>query len=158
MNTPAPSIFQVTQYLLDLSFENFALESTVENPAIQINVNVDARSLGPAAADGQPVTGDYESILILNVTARAAQPDGAPDADAKPVFIAELRYAGRYRLANVPPLDLEPFLLIEAPRLLFPFARQVVADAVMQGGLPSLLLAPVDFAQIYEQQRRAAVI
>ena len=66
-----------------------------------------------------------------------------------------MRYGARYRVANVPLAELEPFLLIEAPRLLFAFARQVAADAVSNGGLPPLLLAPIDFAALYEQQRRA---
>ncbi len=150
-----PSIFQLGQYLLDLSFENFALESTTTTPVIQMNVNVDARGL----TGGMPTelaSGDFESILILNVTARPVGPDNKPDTAAKPVFILEMRYGARYRVADMPVADLEPFLLIEAPRLLFPFARQVAAEAVLQGGLPPILLAPIDFAQLYQQQRAAA--
>ncbi len=154
----APSIFQTGQYLLDLSFENFALNTAAVNPAIQMNVNVDARALqdGARALSGAPeagaatATGDYESVLVLNVSARDV------DADGKPLFIIEMHYAARYRVANVPLSELEPFLLIEAPRLLFPFARQVAADAAAHGGLPPLLLAPIDFAQLYQQQRDKA--
>jgi preprotein translocase subunit SecB len=152
-----PSIFQTGQYLLDLSFENFALNTPVVNPAIQMNVNVDARALsGAPEAGAATASGDYESVLVLNVSARDVDAEGKPDAAAKPLFIIEMHYAARYRVANVPLAELEPFLLIEAPRLLFPFARQVAADAVAHGGLPPLLLAPIDFGALYQQQRQAA--
>ena len=68
----APSIFQTGQYLLDLSFENFALNTPAVNPAIQVNVNVDARGLSAAPEAGALANGDYESVLILNITARDA--------------------------------------------------------------------------------------
>jgi preprotein translocase subunit SecB len=154
--TLTPSIFQTGQYLLDLSFENFALGAAPDPHAIQVNVNVDARGIsGPPP--GETASGEYESVLILNVTARPTLPDGSgPNPAAKPTFIIELRYAARYNVMNVPVADLEPFLLIEAPRMLFPFARQVAADAAANGGLPPLLLTPIDFAQLYQQQRAKA--
>jgi len=154
----SPSIFQTGQYLLDLSFENFALNTAAVNPAIQMNVNVDARALPDGAPEAGVATasGDYESVLVLNVSARDVDADGKPDAAAKPLFIIEMHYAARYRVVNVPLSELEPFLLIEAPRLLFPFARQVAADAAAHGGLPPLMLAPIDFAALYQQQRDKA--
>ncbi len=148
----APSILPLGQYLLDLSFENFLLDNPAPAPVVQVNVNVEARSLTPNDA-GETANGDYESILILKITGLRMTADNQPDVNGKPAFITELRYAGRYRFADIPRQDCEPFLLIEAPRMLFPFARQIVADSAAHGGMASLLLAPVDFAQLYMQQR-----
>ena len=72
-----------------------------------------------------------------------------------PHFLIDLSYAGLFGLRNLPEEALGPFLLIEAPRLLFPFARQIVADAVQQTGFPPLLLEPIDFSAVYLQQLQA---
>ncbi len=155
---PSPSIMQIGQYLRDLSFENFSMEAQVPPgtmPAIEMGVDVEVRALSePKITDGHAV-GDYESGLKIRILARSAGKDGKVAAEAKPVFMIEVAYAGRYRMAEVPEGEVEPFLAIEAPRLLFPFVRQIVAEAAMHGGLPPLLIAPVDFMAVYQQQKTA---
>jgi preprotein translocase subunit SecB len=152
-----PTINQIVQFLKDFSFENFASDAPdfAGSPVFDININVEPRHLGePKNTDGK-LTGNYEVVLSLRAHAKPAGEDGIAAEDAKPLFLIEVAYAGRYAVADIPAAELEPFLLIEAPRLLFPFARQIIADAVMQGGLPPLLLAPIDFVQIYQQRKQA---
>jgi preprotein translocase subunit SecB len=135
-----PQLKILGQYLKDLSFENpnapQSLNQQAGPPEINISVNVNAR---PLAAH------DYEVELHLEAKASSAN---------KVVFAAELLYAGVFRLENVPQEALQPVVLIECPRMLFPFARQVLADATRNGGFPPLMLDPIDFAGMYH--RRAA--
>ena len=135
-----PQLKILGQYLKDLSFENpnapQSLNQQSGPPEINISVNVNAR---PLAAH------DYEVELHLEAKASSAN---------KVVFAAELLYAGVFRLENVPQEALQPVVLIECPRMLFPFARQVLADATRNGGFPPLMLDPIDFAGMYH--RRAA--
>ncbi len=89
----------------------------------------------------------YEVELKTSITAKQG------DTNA---FIVELVYAGLFGIRNLPDENLEPFLLIECPRLIFPFARRIIADATRDGGFPPLMLDPVDFAFLYQQQRSQA--
>ena len=134
----APAINALAQYAKDLSFENprapESLRSNAPQPQIDIGVEMNARS----RPDGL-----YE--VDLKLSARAMRDDG-------PVFVVELLYGGVFEIVGVPPTDIEPVLLIECPRFLFPFARRVVADAVRDGGFPPLMLDPIDFGQLYLQQ------
>lgn len=143
--TPAaPKVSIAAQYVRDLSFENVAVQESDgkldAKPDIQVGVNLDAKKRG----DDQ-----YEVILKINATAKSAD---------KVMFICELEYAGVFRVENVPEKQLHPVLLIECPRIIFPFARRIVADATRDGGYPPLLLDMVDFAGIYtaEVKRRQA--
>lgn len=135
-----PSMRILGQYLKDLSFENphapqaMALQS---QPEINIAVNVNAKPMN------QP--SDFEVELHLDAKARH---------DGKVIFAAEMLYAGVFRLENIPQEALHPIVLIECPRMLFPFARQILADATRSGGFPPLMLDPIDFASMY--QRRMA--
>lgn len=139
---PAPKISIQAQYVRDMSFENVAVQSgdgrLDAKPDIQVGVNLDAKK----RADDQ-----YEVILKVNATAKSNE---------AVMFIVELEYAGIFRVENVPEQQLHPVLLIECPRILFPFARRIVADATRDGGYPPLLLDMVDFAGIYtaEVKRR----
>lgn len=132
-----PSIRILAQYTKDLSFENpqapASLQQQQASPKINIDVNVSARGLTEA---------DFE--VTLKLEANADQPEGA-------LFHVELDYAGIFRLQNVPQEHIHPFLLIEGPRLLFPFARQIVAEATRNGGFPPLMIDPVDFASLYRR-------
>ena len=105
-------------------------------PDINIAVNVNARNLAPA---------DFE--VELHLEAKATH-------EGKPVFVADLLYAGVFRLENIPQEALHALVLVECPRMLFPFARQVLADATRNGGFPPLMLDPIDFMGMY--QRRIA--
>ncbi len=135
-----PSMKILGQYLKDLSFENpnspQSLGGQQGQPEINIQVNVNAK---PMAAS------DFE--VELHLEAKATQQD-------KVMFVAELLYAGVFRLENIPQEALHPIVLVECPRMLFPFARQILADATRHGGFPPLMLDPIDFAAMY--QRRVA--
>ena len=138
----APKISIQAQYVRDMSFENVAVQRgdgrLDAKPDIQVGVNLDAKK----RTDNQ-----FEVILKVNATAKS---------DDAVMFIVELEYAGIFRVENVPEQQLHPVLLIECPRILFPFARRIVADATRDGGYPPLLLDMVDFARIYtaEVKRR----
>ena len=133
-----PSIRILGQYLKDLSFESpsapMSLAPQQGQPDINISVNVNARNLGPT---------DFEVELHLDAKALAEE---------KVVFAAELVYAGTFRLENFPQQMLHPAVLIECPRLLFPFARQILAEATRNGGFPPLMLDPIDFASMYQRR------
>jgi preprotein translocase subunit SecB len=135
---PAPHMKILGQYLKDLSFENpnapQSLNTQANQPEISISVNVNARTLSPT---------DFE--VELHLDAKASHND-------KVVFAAELLYAGVFRLENIPQEALHPVVLIECPRMLFPFARQVLADATRNGGFPPLMLDPIDFAAMYQKR------
>ena len=137
----APSLNVLAQYVKDLSFENPGAPQSLINrekaPEISINVNVNANPIAQS---------DFDVVLTLSATAKAAD---------KTVFNVELVYGGVFRIANFPQEHMLPLLFIECPRLLFPFARQVVADATRNGGFPPLMIDPIDFAQMF-QQRMAA--
>ena len=134
----APQMKILGQYLKDLSFENPHAPQSLNTPAVQpeisISVNVNARTLSPT---------DYEVELHLEAKASHEQ---------KVVFAADLLYAGVFRLENIPQEALHPVVLIECPRMLFPFARQVLADATRNGGFPPLMLDPIDFAGMYQKR------
>jgi preprotein translocase subunit SecB len=134
-----PSMKVLGQYLKDLSFENpnapasMALQA---QPDINISVNVNAKPLGPGG-------NDFE--VELHLEAKASQQN-------KVIFAADLLYAGVFRLENIPKDALHPIVLIECPRMLFPFARQILADATRSGGFPPLMLDPIDFASMYQKR------
>ena len=136
----APAAGMISQYIKDLSFENPnapAVFQQQEPPAIDVQFNIGANQVGE---DVHEVT--------LKIEARA-------EAGGQTAFIVDLTYAGLFGFRNVPAEQIQPFMLGEAPRLLFPFARRVLADAVRDGGFPPLLLEPIDFGQLYLQQQAA---
>lgn len=140
-----PSVNVLAQYVKDLSFENprapNSLQPRQSAPPININVNVSARQIGQS-----------EIEVTLTIDARAG-------TEADLLFNVEIAYAGVFRIAGVPAEHTQAFVMIECPRLLFPFARQIVADAVRDGGFPPLMIDPIDFVALYQQnlgQNRAA--
>jgi preprotein translocase subunit SecB len=139
---PVPQIGVLVQYTKDFSFENpnapRSLSPNPQQPAIQINVGVDASPLSD---------NDIEVTLRL---------EGKAEAQGLLLFGFELLYAGVFRILNVPPESVQPLVLIECPRLLFPFAREIVATATRNGGFPPLMLEPVDFAALYRERMAAA--
>jgi preprotein translocase subunit SecB len=127
------------QYIKDLSFENpespESLRGIKGTPEMDVNIGMDARKLPDDKADNL-----YE--VALNVRARASSGD-------KVLFIAELQYGMTVSLNDVPEDQHHPILLIEIPRMAFPYARQILSDVTIQGGYPPLLLNPVDFHALY---------
>jgi preprotein translocase subunit SecB len=139
---PAPKFSVLAQYTKDLSFENpnapRSLAPQQQAPNISIQINVNARQLAP---------NDYEVTLIL---------EGGAGEGQNTLFKFELNYAGVFRVENIPEQQIQPAVMIEGPRLLFPFARQMVAEAVRNGGFPPLYIDPIDFNALFLQRVAAA--
>lgn len=143
------------QYIKDLSFEvpggPQIFTQLRSPPQVAINMDVQARRLQEA----QPV---FEVALV--VRAEASLPAGGNGQEAtgpkQTVFIADLTYAGVFTLGAVPENAVEPVLLVECPRLLFPFARNIVSDLTRDGGFPPVLLAPIDFVALWQSRRAQA--
>ncbi|NLS01204.1 protein-export chaperone SecB [Rhizobium sp. P38BS-XIX] len=144
----SPSLSILAQYTKDLSFENpgapRSLQARENAPDININVNVNANPLSDS---------DFDVVLTLNAEAK----DGE-----RVLFHTELVYGGVFRVTGFPQEHMLPLLFIECPRLLFPFARQIIADITRNGGFPPLMIDPIDFAQMFtqrmaEEQARAQV-
>jgi preprotein translocase subunit SecB len=137
-----PQIGVLAQYVKDFSFENpnapRSLAPSGQQPSINIQVNVDAK---PNSAT------DFEVTLRL---------EGKAEAQGLLLFSFELVFAGAFRIQNVPAESIQPIVLIECPRLLFPFAREIVATAVRNGGFAPLLLDPIDFVSLYRQRLAGA--
>jgi preprotein translocase subunit SecB len=139
-----PQLNVLAQYTKDLSFENpnapASLSPQGAAPQINIQINVGANNLAE---------NEYEVTLKI---------DGKAENAGKTIFSFELAYAGVFRILNVPREHLSQLIMIECPRLLFPFAREIVATSVRDGGFPPLMLDPVDFVGLYHQnmQRQAA--
>ena len=132
-----PQLSIVAQYIKDLSFENpNAPQGMAANqpPQINIQINVNARSLSDD---------DIEVSLIL---------EGKAETDGNLVFGFELDYAGVFRIRNIPDDSKNAVVLIECPRLLFPFAREIIATTVRNGGFPPLMLEPIDFVALFRQR------
>ena len=133
-----PQLTVVSQYIKDFSFENpnapKSLAGRQEQPQIGIQINVAANPLSET---------DIEVVIKL---------DGKAESGATLLFRFELEFAGVFRIRNVPQESMNPVVLIECPRLLFPFAREIIATAVRNGGFPPLLLDPVDFVGLYRQK------
>jgi preprotein translocase subunit SecB len=136
-----PGLRVLAQYLKDHSFENPRAPMSFRDggtaPGIEVNVDVNARGLG---------SGQFEVELAVSARARRGQ---------EVVFVVETTYAGVFEIANVPDAQIEPILLIECPRLLFPFARQIVAETTSAGNFPPVMLDPIDFMMIYQRNLAA---
>jgi preprotein translocase subunit SecB len=144
---PAQVRMQVlAQYVRDLSFENIVVQKGLSGaevqPDIQVAVSLDARK--------RSVANQYEVITKFKVTSRNK-------VNNEPLFLLELEYGGTFHIEGVSDEQLHPFLLIECPRLLFPFVRRIISDVTRDGGFPALNVDTVDFLALYRQElaRRA---
>jgi preprotein translocase subunit SecB len=141
-NPTGPVLNSLIQYTKDFSFENprapQSLGPQEKGPQISLQVNVAATPLSET---------DFESVLTL---------EGKAEIGGDTLFAFELTYAGVFRLQNVPQEHVHAVVMVECPRLLFPFARQIVADAVRNGGFPPLYIDPVDFNLLYRQRVESA--
>ena len=127
------------QYIKDLSFENpRAPQSLIQQttqPDVEINVDVKANNLGPEV---------FEVVLTINATARA---------QGETVFLVELAYGSVVTIKNATTELLPALVLVETPRIVFPFARAVIANATRDGGFPPLMINPIDFADLLRRQQ-----
>jgi preprotein translocase subunit SecB len=138
----APQVNVLGQYLKDFSFENpnapQSLAPSQIQPSINVQVNVDVNPLNES---------DLEVALLI---------EGKAEVSSSLLFAFELVYAGIFRIQNVPQDQVHPLIMIECPRLLFPFAREIISTAVRNGGFPPLLLDPIDFVALYRQKMAEA--
>ena len=135
----------LAQYIRDMSFENILAQKGVKGdaqPEIQVQVNLDARK---RSADHQ-----YEIITKLNINSKTKE-------KGEPLFLLEIEYAGVFHVEGVPEEQMHPYLLIECPRITFPFLRRIVSDVTRDGGFPPLNLETIDFLALYRSElaRRA---
>jgi len=130
-----PNLQVVGQYIKDLSFENPGATSNIaERPQIELAVDLNATRLAEKDM--------FEVELKIRVDAKN---------DARPLFLLEVAYAGVFRLSNVVDVATQQMiLLIQAPHMLFPFVRRIVADVVRDGGMPPLMIEPIDFMALYQ--------
>ena len=136
----APQMRVLGQFVRDMSFENIMAQKGAPadvQPDVQVQVNLDAKKRG---AEHQ-----YETAIKLNVTSKAK------DGNAT-LFLLEIDYVGIFHIENVPEEQLHPFLLIECPRMIFPFLRRVVSDVTRDGGFPALNLENIDFMSMYRNE------
>jgi preprotein translocase subunit SecB len=137
-----PQIGVLAQYVKDFSFENpnapRSMAPSTQQPAINVQVNVDA---------AQMTETDFEVTLKI---------EGKAESQGMLLFAVELIFAGVFRVQNVPADSMQPVVLIECPRLLFPFAREIIATATRNGGFAPLLLNPIDFVALYRQRMATA--
>ena len=138
--TTPPKMNILAQYVRDLSFENILAQKGVDgelNPEIQVNVNIDAKK---RTTDKQ-----FDVIIKLRVDSKSKNTNNI-------LFVLELDYGGVFQIENVPDDQLHPYLLIECPRMLFPFLRRIVSDVTRDGGFPPLNLENIDFLKLYRQE------
>lgn len=149
---PAQPLVVNIQYVKDLSFEVPGAPQIYAQmkaqPQVNINLDVQARRI----QDGQNV---FEVAIVIRAEAHDTSPGANGQAAPIPptVFVAELTYAGVFTLSGLPDNAIEPVLLVECPRVLFPFARNILADVTRDGGFPPVLLQPIDFVALWQQRR-----
>ena len=135
-----PQMRVLGQYVRDMSFENIVAQKGASpdvQPDVQVQVNLDAKK---RSQDNQ-----YEVAIKLNITSKAKEGDTV-------LFVLEIDYVGLFHIENVPEDQLHPFLLIECPRMIFPFLRRVVSDITRDGGFPPLNLENIDFISLYRNE------
>ena len=135
-----PKMNILAQYVRDLSFENILAQKGVDgelNHEIQVNVNIDAKK---RTTDKQ-----FDVIVKLRVDSKSKNTNNV-------LFVLELDYGGVFQIENIPDDQLHPYLLIECPRMLFPFLRRIVSDITRDGGFPPLNLENIDFLKLYRQE------
>ncbi len=134
-----PQMRILGQYIRDMSFENVIMQSgvaTQAKPDIQVQVSLDAKK---RTAEHQ-----YEVICKFKINSKTKDPEST-------LFLLELEYGGIFHVENVPDQQLHPYLLIECPRMMFPFVRRIVSDITADGGFPALNLENIDFLNLYRQ-------
>jgi preprotein translocase subunit SecB len=141
---PQPPIAVTIQFIKDLSFEVPGAPGIYtrlrSQPRVDLNLDVQARRIGETGSN-------FEVVLAIRAEAREVEDESST------VFVAELAYAGLFAL-NVPAEAVEPVLLVECPRILFPFARNIMADVTRDGGFPPVMLHPIDFMALWQSRRQ----
>ena len=136
----------LAQYIRDMSFENILAQKGINGdvqPEISVEVNIDAKK--------RPVENQFEVIIKTAISSKTKE-------KGEPMFLLELEYGGIFHIENLPEDQLHPYLMIECPRMIFPFLRRIVSDVTRDGGFPPVNLEPIDFMALYRNEihRRAA--
>jgi len=136
----------LAQYIRDMSFENILAQKGISGeaqPEVSVQVNIDAKK--------RPIENQFEVIIKTEISSKTKD-------KGEPMFVIELEYAGIFHIENLPEDQLHPYLMIECPRMIFPFLRRIISDVTRDGGFPPLNLDSMDFVQLYrnEIQRRVA--
>ena len=136
----------LAQYIRDMSFENILAQKGISGdvqPDIAVQVNIDAKK--------RPIENQYEVIIKTKIVSKTKE-------KSEPIFLLELDYSGIFHIENIQDDQLHPYLMIECPRMIFPFLRRVVSDVTRDGGFPAINLDSIDFVQLYrnEVERRVA--
>jgi preprotein translocase subunit SecB len=135
-----PSMNILAQFIRDMSFENILAQKGIEggvSPDVDVQVNLDARK--------KSTPDQFEIIIKLNISSKSKE-------NSDLLFLLEVEYGGIFRISGVPEEQMHPFLLIECPRMLFPFLRRIVSDITRDGGFPPLNLENIDFLQLYKTE------
>jgi preprotein translocase subunit SecB len=160
--TTTPSLVVNIQYVKDMSFEVPGAPAIYSQLRAAPHVNINLDVLARRIAQNQDA---YEVSIVIRAeaheqTATAAQANGQaeapPPAVPATVFVAELTYAGVFTVKGIPEAQTEAALLVECPRILFPFARNILADVTRDGGFPPVLLQPIDFVALWQARRQQA--
>lgn len=136
-----PQVKIINQFIKDLSFENIAaqkgLTSETLSPEIKVNVNLEAKK--------RPVENQYDVIIKTNISSETK-------SNKEILFILEIYYGGIFQITNIPDDQLHPYLLIECPRILFPYLRRIISDITRDGGYPPINLDQIDFLSMYKAE------
>lgn len=136
-----PQVKIINQFIKDLSFENIAaqkgLTSETVSPEIKVNVNLEAKK--------RPVENQYDVIIKTNISSETK-------SSKEMLFILEIYYGGIFQITNIPDDQLHPYLLIECPRILFPYLRRIISDITRDGGYPPINLDQIDFLSMYKAE------
>ena len=143
-----PKMLILNQFIKDMSFENFAAQKGVneQQNTTEINVQVNIEAKKRTSLD------EYDVIIKTEISSKNK-------SNEEPIFLLELEYGGIFQISNVPEDQLHPYLLIECPRMLFPYLRRIIGDITRDGGYPPLNLESIDFLALYqaEIERRSKV-
>ena len=141
-----PSTKVLAQFIRDLSFENILAQKGLDTnspPDIKVNVNLDAKK--------RKSENQYEVLIKLSVVS-SAKTENSNDGKNSKLFILEIEYGGIFEVTGVPEDQIHPYLMIECPRILFPYLRRIVADVTHDGGFPPLNLEQINFLALYQKE------
>ena len=141
-----PSTKVLAQFIRDLSFENILAQKGLDTnspPDIKVNVNLDAKK--------RKSENQYEVLIKLSIVS-SAKKENSNDSKNSKLFILEIEYGGIFEVAGVPEDQIHPYLMIECPRILFPYLRRIVGDVTRDGGFPPLNLEQINFLALYQNE------
>ena len=141
-----PNTKVLAQFIRDLSFENILAQKGLDTntpPEIKVKVDLDAKK--------RKIENQYEVLIKLSVVS-SAKTEGSNDSKNAKLFILEIEYGGIFEVTGVPEDQIHPYLMIECPRILFPYLRRIVGDVTRDGGFPPLNLEQINFLALYQKE------